>query len=556
MDIQEKKYNMLLSNFSDSNVGREKEMERILRVLVREMKNNIIVIGNSGIGKKTLVQSLIARIALSKNAVTDNAIMLEAEDILYNYLLNKQDFILSLRNQIETCKNTVFFFPDIEAILQEDKDEVKRFYPIFSLFAKRSDLKLIATIDPASYRLFIEKDLVFHKLCEPVRVDEASEKNTEIIIAEMAKNRAVKLNEKDCSTIVRLAKRYIFSGFLPAKAVDIFDESVALAKIEKRKTITEDDIKEVVGAKSGVPVSNISASDQEKLLHLEEYLSQRLIGQNKAVEAVADVLRRSRVGLKDPKKPIGSFLFIGGSGVGKTELAKDVAEFMYDSQNALVRLDMSEYTESHSVQRLIGAPPGYIGYEEGGQLTNPVWERPYSLLLLDEIEKAHPKVFDVFLQVLDEGRLTDGQGKTVDFNNTIIVATSNAGFTDIVGDILKKKDLWSPLYIEQTLMPILMKYFRIEFLNRFDSIIVFKPLDFEDLVKITRLQIQNLQKLLLEKEIILEVSDALVMHIAKEGKNPLLGARAIKRAISQKIENILTKKILSGEIQAGMTISW
>ena len=316
-----------------------------------------------------------------------------------------------------------------------------------------------------------------------------------------------------------------------------------------KEEVTSEDIAEVVAKWTGIPVQSLVTSEREKLLHLEEELKKKLIGQDHAIEAVSDAIRRSRSGLQDENKPIGSFLFLGTTGVGKTELAKTVTEFLFNDPSAMTRIDMSEYSEKHSVSRLVGAPPGYVGYEEGGQLTEAVRRKPYSVVLLDEIEKAHPEVFNTLLQVLDDGRLTDGQGRVVDFKNTVIIMTSNLGshlWIDAEANSPSKMES-----IEKEIITSLKKHLRPEFINRIDEIITFRPLSSEVIESIVRIQLDRVIEKIESKEITLEVSDQAVEAIAKIGFDPDFGARPIKRVIQRKVVNELSKKLLSGEITTG-----
>jgi ATP-dependent Clp protease ATP-binding subunit ClpB len=295
-----------------------------------------------------------------------------------------------------------------------------------------------------------------------------------------------------------------------------------------KEEVDEDDIAAVVASWTGIPVSRLLEGEVEKLIHMEERLHKRVVGQDTAVEAVSNALRRARSGLQDPNRPIGSFVFLGPTGVGKTELARALAEFMFDDERAVVRLDMSEYQERHTVARLVGAPPGYIGYEEGGQLTEAVRRRPYAVILLDEIEKAHTEVFDVLLQLLDDGRLTDGHGRTVDFRNTVVIMTSNIRSAD---DLRER--------------------FRPEFLNRIDEIVTFDALTREQLSEIVELQLRRLRARLAERRIELEVSDAAKELLAEEGWDPAYGARPLKRAIQRLLENPLALRLLEGDFSEG-----
>ncbi|MCM8818524.1 MAG: ATP-dependent chaperone ClpB [Candidatus Omnitrophica bacterium] len=330
------------------------------------------------------------------------------------------------------------------------------------------------------------------------------------------------------------------------------EETKKLKEIQKgrgllKDEVTEEDIAEIVSKWTGIPVSKMLEGEVEKLMHMEERLSKRVVGQEEAIRAVSDAIRRNRAGLSDINKPIGSFIFLGPTGVGKTELAKALAEFLFNDENAIVRIDMSEYMEKHTVSRLIGAPPGYVGYEEGGQLTERIRRRPYSVILLDEIEKAHPDVFNILLQLLDEGRLTDGHGRTVDFKNTVIIMTSNIGSQFIIS--FKDEKL-----IREKIMEGLKSKFRPEFLNRIDEIIIFNKLKKEDILKIVDIQISYLQKRLEDKKIKIELTQNAKQYIAEKGYDENFGARPLKRLIQKELENPLAIKILSGNFKEGDTI--
>jgi ATP-dependent Clp protease ATP-binding subunit ClpB len=312
--------------------------------------------------------------------------------------------------------------------------------------------------------------------------------------------------------------------------------------------VTADDIAEVISAWTGIPAGRMLQGESQKLLHMEEELGKRLIGQSKAVGAVADAVRRARAGISDPNRPTGSFLFLGPTGVGKTELAKALADFLFDDERAMVRIDMSEYSEKHSVARLVGAPPGYVGYEEGGQLTEAVRRRPYSVILLDEVEKAHPEVFDILLQVLDDGRLTDGQGRTVDFRNTILVLTSNMGSQFLVDQGLDQKAK------RDAVMAVVHAAFKPEFLNRLDEIVLFDALSVDELARIVELQVSELGKRLQERRLTLEVSDGARAWLAMTGYDSAYGARPLRRLVQREIGDRLAREILAGEVMDGDTV--
>ncbi len=315
-----------------------------------------------------------------------------------------------------------------------------------------------------------------------------------------------------------------------------------------KEEVTEEDIAEVVSTWTGIPVSRLMEGEMQKLVHLEEALHARVVDQVDAVEAVANAIRRSRAGLSDPNRPIGSFLFLGPTGVGKTELARALADYLFDDERAIVRVDMSEYQERHTVSRLVGAPPGYVGYEEGGQLTESVRRRPYSVVLLDELEKAHTDVFNVLLQLLDDGRLTDGQGRTVDFRNTIIIMTSNLGST-VFSDPSIGREKQKAAVLEDVRMA-----FRPEFVNRIDEIVVFEPLGRDEIRQIVDIQLDGLQRRLEDRKLSVTLTDGARDYLANKGYDPAFGARPLKRLIQREIQDPLAMKLLSGDIKDGDTV--
>jgi len=316
-----------------------------------------------------------------------------------------------------------------------------------------------------------------------------------------------------------------------------------------KEEVDEEDVAKIVSKWTGIPVSKMLEGEVKKLVEMEDRLKQRVIGQNAAIEHVANAIRRSRAGLSDPKRPIGSFIFLGPTGVGKTELARALAEFLFDDEHAMVRIDMSEYMEKHSVSRLIGAPPGYVGYEEGGQLTEAIRRRPYAVVLFDEIEKASPDVFNVFLQIMDDGQLTDGKGRRVDFKNTIIIMTSNIGAQFMNADGLATPEAFTRASTH--VMDALRQHFKPEFLNRVDDVVLFKPLGKPELSKIVDLQLENVRRLLADRRISLELSDAAKDIIFQQGYDPAYGARPLKRAIQKLVQDPLALKILDGEVLHG-----
>jgi ATP-dependent Clp protease ATP-binding subunit ClpB len=333
------------------------------------------------------------------------------------------------------------------------------------------------------------------------------------------------------------------------KAAEKAGEGEGKKNILLRTQVGAEEIAEVVSRATGIPVSKMMQGEREKLLKMEERLHKRVVGQDEAVRLVADAIRRSRAGLSDPNRPYGSFLFLGPTGVGKTELCKALAEFMFDAEDHLIRIDMSEFMEKHSVARLIGAPPGYVGYEEGGYLTEAVRRKPYSVILLDEVEKAHPDVFNVLLQVLDDGRMTDGQGRTVDFKNTVIVMTSNLG-----SQMIQQMSGDDYGVIKVAVMSEVKNYFRPEFINRIDEVVVFHALDEKHIAGIAKIQLGYLEKRLAQLDMAIVVEDSALLELAQAGFDPVFGARPLKRAIQQQLENPLAKAILEGKFAAKDTI--
>jgi ATP-dependent Clp protease ATP-binding subunit ClpB len=380
--------------------------------------------------------------------------------------------------------------------------------------------------------------------------EKAGLQGTQDIKADLEKARFELETAKRGSDLTRMAE--LQYGRIPELEKQLAEASVA-EKGEKqllRSNVTEDEVAEVVSKWTRIPVAKMLEGEKEKLLRMEDSLHKRIIGQSQAVTAVSNAIRRSRAGLADPNKPIGSFLFLGPTGVGKTELCKALAEFLFDTEEAVIRIDMSEFMEKHSVARLVGAPPGYVGYEEGGYLTELVRRKPYSVILLDEIEKAHPDVFNILLQVLDDGRLTDSHGRTVDFRNTIIVMTSNLG-SELIQEISEKGDYFA---MRKAVLEVVGKHFRPEFMNRIDETVVFHPLDQEQIRVIADIQINRLRSRLTERELGLKVSTEALDYLAASGYDPVYGARPLKRTIQQQVENPLAQEILSGKFMPGDVI--
>ncbi len=387
------------------------------------------------------------------------------------------------------------------------------------------------------------------------KAEKASLQDTQAIKSSLEKARIEMESARRAGDLARMSE--IQYGVIPSleKKLAMAAEAEAAEKQLLRNRVTEEEIADVVSRSTGIPVSKMLQGGRQRLLEMEDALHRRVIGQDEAIDAVANAVRRSRSGLSDPNRPNGSFLFLGPTGVGKTELCKALAEFLFDTEEAILRIDMSEFMEQHSVARLIGAPPGYVGYEEGGYLTEAVRRRPYSVLLLDEVEKAHPDVFNILLQVMDDGRLTDGHGRTVDFRNTVIVMTSNLG-SDRIQELMNQGSIDESSYesVKQVVLQSVVKHFSPEFVNRIDETVVFHPLGQEQIRDITEIQVGLLNQRLIHNELALQVSASVLDHIAKIGFDPVYGARPLKRAIQNWIENPLAREVLEGTYVAGDTI--
>jgi ATP-dependent Clp protease ATP-binding subunit ClpB len=391
----------------------------------------------------------------------------------------------------------------------------------------------------------------FADLDEVWKAEKAAVQGTAHIKEELDRARLEMDTARRAGDLARMSE--LAYGRIPELEKQLVSASALAERAEQGETrllrnkVTDEEVAEIVSKWTGIPVSRMLEGEREKLLRMEQGLGQRVVGQDEAVRAVSDAIRRSRAGLADPGRPIGSFLFLGPTGVGKTELCKALAAFLFDTDEAMVRIDMSEFMEKHSVARLIGAPPGYVGYEEGGYLTELVRRRPYSVILMDEVEKAHPDVFNVLLQVLDDGRLTDGQGRTVDFRNTVVVMTSNLG-SDVIQQLAGEANYSA---MKEAVMEAVRRAFRPELINRLDEIVVFHPLDAAQIRAIARIQIQFLQRRRAERDMRLWASDAALDHLGVAGFDPVYGARPLKRAIRAQLENPLAQEILAGRMGPG-----
>ena len=615
----------------DPVVGRNAEVERVMQILCRRMKNNPCLVGEPGVGKTAVVEGLAQMIASGTvpEILADKRILsLDLSGMVAGskYRGEFEERIKRVIAEVRAAGNVILFVDELHTLIgaggaEGAMDASNILKPALS----RGEVQMIGATTRTEYRKYIEKDAALERRFQPVYVEEPTREETIAILqglrSKYEEHHGVTISDDALEVATDYAIRYINDRFLPDKAIDLIDEAAsrkklgifagnktakkaeearhnleealeaALAegdieaaqalkkdldktdkKIEKTKhnmrekeqeqmLVTEEDVADVVSVWTKIPVSKITQTESQRLLKLEEILHKRVVGQNEAVETVAKAIRRGRVGLKDPKRPIGSFLFLGPTGVGKTELSKALAEAMFGNENAIIRVDMSEYMEKHSVSKMIGSPPGYVGFEEGGQLSEQVRKNPYSVILFDEIEKAHPDVFNVLLQVLDDGRITDSQGRTVDFKNTIIIMTSNAGaqrivdpkklgFSNVENAESEHKDM------KNNVMEEVKRMFKPEFLNRIDDIIVFRALSKEDVKGIAALMLKELKnRLAKQMDITLTYGDTVKNFIFEKGYDKKYGARPLKRAIQNNIEDSLAEEILSGKIQASDKVS-
>ena len=599
----------------DPVIGRAQEIETTIEVLARRKKNNPVLIGEPGVGKTAIVEGLAQRMVAGEvpETLRDKRLVelnINAMVAGAKYRGEFEERVQKVLKEVtEHQGELILFIDEVHTIVGAGQgggegglDVANVFKPMMA----RGELNLIGATTLNEYQKYIEKDAALERRFQPVTVPEPTVAQAIMILRGLRDtfeaHHKVSISEDAIIAAAELSDRYITARFLPDKAIDLLDQAAARVKLSatarpvavqeleselhqlrreqdyvaarkqydqeaELKKLVEDwererasgsaevkaeHVAQVVSRLTGIPVNELTVEEREKLLHLEQRLHERLVGQDEAVRAVADAVRLSRAGLREGSKPVATFLFLGPTGVGKTELAKALAESIYGDEHALLRIDMSEYGERHTVARLVGAPPGYVGYDEGGQLTEKVRRKPYSVLLLDEIEKAHPDVYNILLQVFDDGRLTDGKGRVVDFTNTIIIATSNLG-SDIIQRRLKAREAAGEEY-EKTkaeVMDVLRGHFRPEFLNRIDEIIVFHALGKEEIRHIVGLQLDRVARSAASQGVTLTFDQTLIDHFAEEGYKPEFGARELKRLIRSELETALAREMLGGGIGKG-----
>lgn len=611
----------------DPVIGREKEIERVLQILSRRMKNNPCMVGEPGVGKTAVAEGIAYLIAAGDvpDTVRDKRLLsLDLSSMVAGskYRGEFEERIKKVIAEVKNAGNVILFVDELHTIIGAGGAEgAIDASNILKPSLSRGEIQMIGATTRAEYRKYIEKDAALERRFQPVYVEEPTNEETVEILKGLRpayeEHHHVEISDQALETAVSLSVRYISDRFLPDKAIDLMDEACSRkrlgfgkkakktlpleleiqalsddlenlleaggideaaellkkqrkleSKLDKMKqnknaksvVVDAEDIADVVSVWTKIPVNKLTEQESKRLERLEEELHKRVVGQNEAVDAVAKAIKRSRVGLKDPKRPVGSFLFLGPTGVGKTELSKALAEAVFGSEDALIRVDMSEYMEKHSVSKLIGSPPGYVGFEEGGQLSEKVRSNPYSVILFDEIEKAHSDVFNILLQVLDDGHITDSQGRKVDFKNTIIIMTSNTGAQRIIdpkklGFVTASNADTEHEDMKKNVMDEVKQNFKPEFLNRIDDIIVFRALTEDDVRNISNLLLKELkQRVVSQMEIQLKFGDAVKKLIFEKGYDKKYGARPLKRAIQTNIEDELAEAVLKGEIKRGDTV--
>ncbi|HBM4073446.1 TPA: AAA family ATPase [Listeria innocua] len=589
----------------DPVIGRDKEIKRVIEILNRRNKNNPVLIGEPGVGKTAVVEGLANAIVAGEvpsKLMNKEVILLDVASLVSGTGIRGQfeERMKQLIKELQERKNTILFIDEVHTIVGAGSAEGSMDAGnILKPALARGDLQMIGATTLKEYRT-IEKDAALERRFQPVTVNEPSTEETLTILNGLKSKyedfHEVVYSPEALKAAVELSSRYIQDRHLPDKAIDLMDEvgskynlsiekldentvSERVARLEEEKNqalqmedyekaakvrdeitrleenktsnsfserpvIQSSDIQAIIEEKTGIPVGRLQEDEQSKMKNLESNLTGKVIGQDDAVKKVAKAIRRSRVGLKAKNRPIGSFLFVGPTGVGKTELGRTLARELFGTSEAMIRLDMSEFMEKHSVSKLIGSPPGYVGHEEAGQLTEKVRRNPYSIILLDEIEKAHPDVQHMFLQILEDGRLTDSQGRTVSFKDTVIIMTSNAGTTDTEASVGFNTATDNKLEKGSDILAKLGAYFKPEFLNRLDSIIEFKSLEKDDLVQIIDLMLVDLNSMLAQEGVTIDVSKEVKEHLIELGYDPKFGARPLRRTIQEHLEDAIADSLI------------
>ena len=570
-------------NKCDPVFEREEEIERVMQILSRRTKNNPCLIGEAGVGKTAIAEGIARLLSMGKVPDTLRGKHLFSLDIpsVVAGAKYRGDFEERIKNCIEevaSSGNVILFIDEIHTIVGAGAAEgAIDAANILKPRLARGDIQIIGATTEDEYKRYIEKDGALERRFQPVRIEEPSEENSVRILTGLRecyeKHHKIKISDEAIKAAVNLSKRYIRDRFLPDKAIDLIDEACSRKKMKternifsldfssderlfhsdnpSKEKITDDDVAEIVSMKTGIPVTRLTETETEKLSIMEDTIRKRIIGQNNAVKSVCDAIKRSRTGLKDEHKPIGTFLFSGPTGVGKTELTKALSEVLFGDENNVIHIDMSEYKESFSSSRLIGSPPGYVGFENGGELTESVRKKPYSVVLFDEIEKAHPDIFNLMMRVMDEGILEDSHGRKVDFRNCVIIMTSNIGADIITG---RKRIGFENAHNderEKEVVAEIRKKFNPEFVNRIDKTVVFESLSETELHKISEGLLIKLCERAKKIGISLDFDKSVIPELCKIAETEKYGARALKRTITEYAENLISEKLIKGEISSG-----
>ena len=559
----------------DPVIGRECEIERVVQILSRRKKNNPILIGEAGVGKSAIVEGLALRIARGEVPATIAGKRIFSLDVSALVAGTKfrgefEERMQQLLDLLRRSRDTIVFIDEIHTIVgagstQGSLDTANILKPALA----RGELQTIGATTLDEYRTDIESDTALERRFQRVLVEPTTPEQTLGILRRIApdyeRHHRVRYSDEALRACVELTGRYVTGRCFPDKAIDALDEAGSRAHLQRDAAtatveIGEGLVRRVVSDMTGIPAERVSEDEASRLRSLRDHLARRVVGQQEAVERIARTIRRSRAGLQDENRPIGVFLFVGPTGVGKTLLAKEVSKWLFDEHRGLIRIDMSEYAEKHNVARLIGPPPGYVGYGEGGQLTEAVRRQPYAVVLLDEIEKAHPEVFNTLLQLFDEGRLTDGSGRTVDFRNTILIMTSNVGSREVarkplrVGYATPSKGAAPDTAPDGEYRRALERVFAPEFLNRIDDIVIFRTLDAGDVVRIIDLELQGLFTRTGRLGYKIKVTEGAKRRLASMGYEARYGVRSLRRALAEQVEEPLSTLILDGKLRTGDTV--
>ncbi len=552
-------------------ICRSDEIQRSVQILSRRTKNNPVLIGEPGVGKTAVAEGIALYIAggdAPESMAGKRLVSLDMPALLAGtkYRGDFEERVKAILKDVKKAGDVILFIDELHTIIGAGSAEgAIDAANILKPALGRGEVQIIGATTPEEYRRHIEKDAALERRFQPVKITEPDREQTMSMLrsvrVNLEKHHCVKISDPALDAAVDLSVRYISDRFLPDKAIDLIDEAAARIRVNRGSLVTKEDIADIVSLWTGIPVANLNSDESKRLREMESILHRRVIGQGEAVSAVARAIRRGRVGLSDPNRPIGSFLFLGPTGVGKTELCRALAEAVYGEADAMIRLAMSEYMEKHAVSKLIGSPPGYVGYEDGGQLTEKVRRRPWSVVLFDEIEKAHEDVWSILLQIMDDGHLTDSCGKKIDFRNTIIVMTSNIGakamtdgkrrlgFTAAEGISAANEELKEKVNEE------LRQTFKPEFLNRIDETIIFQRLTRAEIRSITERMICTVAGRFAELGMRLSVPDSVIDALAERGYDEKFGARPLRRTIQTLIEDNAAELLLDGRIGRGDSVS-